>query len=63
MFDGNLDSCWNSDQGSPQFIIIDFCQLSCVKKVQFSFQGGFVGQEGYIYFIFIIILLVRGLGD
>jgi hypothetical protein len=46
MFDGNKNTCWNSDQGSPQFILIDFGRSVVTKKLKIMFQGGFVGQEG-----------------
>ncbi|RMX40769.1 hypothetical protein pdam_00021853, partial [Pocillopora damicornis] len=45
MFDKNEDTCWNSDQGSPQFVILEFPEEVCVKEVQIQFQGGFVGKE------------------
>eukprot|EP01038_Epipyxis_sp_PR26KG_P014365 gene14365-19267_t len=45
MFDNNLDTCWNSDQGSPQFIIIDFLKPVSIHLLKIMFQGGFVGQE------------------
>ena len=45
MFDGNSDSCWNSDQGSPQFVIIDFARNVHVRGLRIMFQGGFVGQD------------------
>lgn len=44
MFDGSLDSCWNSDQGFPQHILIDFEKSVSIKSIQIMFQGGFVGQ-------------------
>lgn len=45
MFDKNEDTCWNSDQGSPQFVILEFSKDSQVKEIQIQFQGGFVGKE------------------
>jgi hypothetical protein len=48
MFDGDAVSCWNSDQGSPQFLFFDFLRPVVVKSVSVMFQGGFVGQDGYI---------------
>jgi hypothetical protein len=48
MFDDSDDNCWNSSQGSPQFVLIDFQRPVKVKNVQISFQGGFVGQDGYV---------------
>jgi len=45
MFDKNEDTCWNSDQGSPQFVILEFPEESCVREIHIQFQGGFVGKE------------------
>ncbi|PVV03862.1 hypothetical protein BB560_001634 [Smittium megazygosporum] len=49
LIDGNLETCWNSDQGSPQHIIIDFNDPLCINKIEFTFQGGFVGKTAEIY--------------
>jgi hypothetical protein len=46
MFDVDSDTCWNSGQGSPQFILIDFTRDVQIHSVQIMFQGGFVGQDG-----------------
>lgn len=32
-------------QGSPQFVILEFPEESCVREIQIQFQGGFVGKE------------------
>lgn len=48
MFDGNSDTCWNSAQGSPQFIILDFGRRVAVAELQIMFQGGFVGQDALV---------------
>eukprot|EP01132_Coremiostelium_polycephalum_P003867 gene3867-4819_t len=47
MFDGSEETCWNSHQGTPQFIMIQFPQANGVdlKELQIMFQGGFVGKE------------------
>lgn len=48
MFDSNPDTCWNSDAGTPQWIIIHFdceCELSAFEII---FQGGFAGKECYV---------------
>lgn len=45
MFDESTDTCWNSDQGSPQFIFMDFLESTKFHSVEFIFQGGFVGQD------------------
>ena len=45
MFDGNKETCWNSDQGTPQSVLVELpcaAQISCV---EISFQGGFASLE------------------
>ena len=47
MFDETaIDKCWNSDQGCPQYILMDFGKTVSVSSIAIMFQGGFVGQEG-----------------
>lgn len=50
LFDGREDTCWNSDQGSPQFVVISFSapQTQTIRQLQIQFQGGFVGTQCYI---------------
>ncbi|XP_025077495.1 nuclear receptor 2C2-associated protein-like isoform X2 [Pomacea canaliculata] len=45
LFDEQEETCWNSDQGSPQFIQVNLDQPAQVTEVQIQFQGGFVGKE------------------
>ncbi|KAG8221837.1 hypothetical protein J437_LFUL003471 [Ladona fulva] len=45
LFDGNEDSCWNSDQGTPQWIAIEFTDIIKVESYRIQFQGGFVGTN------------------
>lgn len=45
---GTLDTCWNSDQGIPQTILIDFEKIVKLNQICIMFQGGFVGHEGLI---------------
>jgi len=45
MFDGSDDTCWNSHQGSPQFVCLEFDKSVDVKRVKMMFQGGFVGKN------------------
>ena len=49
LFDGLEDTCWNSDQGSPQSIELVFPHAITVTSVLLRFQGGFVGQGGEFY--------------
>lgn len=48
MFDKNEETCWNSDQGTPQFIVLDFNRQVKAEYVTMMFQGGFVGQDGFV---------------
>uniref|UniRef100_A0A8C5QES7 Nuclear receptor 2C2-associated protein n=1 Tax=Leptobrachium leishanense TaxID=445787 RepID=A0A8C5QES7_9ANUR len=41
LFDKNEDTCWNSDQGSSQWITIEFPQNVWVSQIHIQFQGGF----------------------
>ncbi|EKU22089.1 nuclear receptor 2c2-associated protein [Nannochloropsis gaditana CCMP526] len=45
MFDGSSDSCWNSDQGTPQWIVLRFLRPVLVCRLLLMFQGGFAGKE------------------
>ena len=48
MFDGREDTCWNSDQGSPQWIRLEFDSEVEVAQVEFMFQGGFAGKTCWL---------------
>lgn len=49
LFDGREDTCWNSDQGCPQFILLSFAQpQKTISEVQVQFQGGFAGKNCHI---------------
>ena len=48
MFDGNTDTCWNSDQGSPQYVVIDFGRQVVPTALSIMFQGGFAGVDGTV---------------
>lgn len=43
--DGNDETCWNSDQGSPQHIVLEFEKQVVVQEIQLVFQGGFAGKK------------------
>jgi len=43
--DNKEETCWNSDQGSPQFIVVDFPNEVYPEELLLKFQGGFVGQK------------------
>ncbi|KAG0266669.1 Nuclear receptor 2C2-associated protein [Mortierella polycephala] len=42
--DDSEETCWNSESGTPQFIVVDFGRKVQVESIQFMFQGGFVGK-------------------
>ncbi|XP_078313560.1 nuclear receptor 2C2-associated protein-like isoform X1 [Crassostrea virginica] len=45
LVDDEEDTCWNSDQGSPQWIEVDLDSVSNVEEIQIRFQGGFAGKD------------------
>ena len=48
MFDGTCNTCWNSDQGSPQYIFLDFLKPVILTNINIQFQGGFSCEDGVI---------------
>ncbi len=38
LFDGRDDTCWNSDQGSPQWVVVAFEEPVTVRAVEITFQ-------------------------
>ncbi|XP_075215785.1 nuclear receptor 2C2-associated protein isoform X2 [Lycorma delicatula] len=50
MFDDSDETCWNSDQGSPQWIEIqsEESDLTEIFSFDIQFQGGFVGKDCYL---------------
>ncbi|KAL2089603.1 hypothetical protein ACEWY4_014291 [Coilia grayii] len=45
MFDANEETCWNSDQGDSQWVVLQFPQNVRVSEVKLQFQGGFSGRK------------------
>ncbi|KAM5191284.1 nuclear receptor 2C2-associated protein isoform 1-T1 [Mantella aurantiaca] len=45
LFDHRDETCWNSDQGSSQWIIIEFPQMVNVSEIHIQFQGGFSSRN------------------
>jgi hypothetical protein len=39
----DISTCWSSDSGSPQYILIDFEKYIIPTEVRIMFQGGFSG--------------------
>lgn len=48
MFDGCEETCWNSDQGEWQWVLILFPTGVKITELQIQFQGGFVGKECWL---------------
>ncbi|CAG5132213.1 unnamed protein product [Candidula unifasciata] len=48
LFDNSEETCWNSDQGSPQWILLEFGEEVCVKEIHIQFHGGFVGKNCWL---------------
>ncbi|KAB1259074.1 Nuclear receptor 2C2-associated protein [Camelus dromedarius] len=46
LFDQDEETCWNSDQGPSQWVILEFPQRICVSQLQIQFQGGFSCHQG-----------------
>ncbi|KAF6306797.1 nuclear receptor 2C2 associated protein [Rhinolophus ferrumequinum] len=46
LFDQNEETCWNSDQGPCQWVILEFPQRIRVSQLQIQFQGGFSSRRG-----------------
>lgn len=45
MLSSDVTTCWNSAQGSPQQILLQFRRIVNVDHIHIMFQGGFVGQD------------------
>ncbi|NWH78379.1 NR2CA protein, partial [Piaya cayana] len=41
MFDTSEETCWNSDQGTSQWVTLDFPSTVKVSQLHIQFQGGF----------------------
>nr|KAF6481291.1 nuclear receptor 2C2 associated protein [Molossus molossus] len=48
LFDQDEETCWNSDQGPSQWVILEFPQRICVSQLQIQFQGGFSSRLGHL---------------
>ncbi|KAI7895256.1 galactose-binding domain-like protein [Mucor mucedo] len=45
LIDGSEETCWNTEQGLPQNILLDFPEPVSVESIVLQFQGGFVGKN------------------
>ncbi|NXU62647.1 NR2CA protein, partial [Horornis vulcanius] len=41
LFDGSEETCWNSDQGTSQWVTLEFPCPVRVSQLHIQFQGGF----------------------
>ncbi|EFB19143.1 hypothetical protein PANDA_000578, partial [Ailuropoda melanoleuca] len=48
LFDQDEETCWNSDQGLSQWVILEFPQRIRVSQLQIQFQGGFSSRRGHL---------------
>ncbi|KAJ1966410.1 Nuclear receptor 2C2-associated protein [Dipsacomyces acuminosporus] len=44
LIDRSIETCWNSEQGSPQYILIEFGTPARLSEIHIQFQGGFAGK-------------------
>ncbi|KAJ1772030.1 Nuclear receptor 2C2-associated protein [Coemansia sp. RSA 986] len=45
LFDGSIETCWNSEQGTPQHVLVEFEAPVCIHEIHIQFQGGFAGKD------------------
>ncbi|KAJ2355232.1 Nuclear receptor 2C2-associated protein [Coemansia sp. RSA 2618] len=45
LFDGSIETCWNSEQGTPQHILVEFSPSVRIHEIRVQFQGGFAGKD------------------
>ncbi|XP_043482341.1 nuclear receptor 2C2-associated protein [Leptopilina heterotoma] len=45
MFDESNETCWNSDSGTPQWILVNFEEPVDLSEIEIEFQGGFAGKK------------------
>jgi len=48
MFDNCSETCWNSDAGMPQWVLISFEEECNISSFEVEFQGGFAGKNCHI---------------
>ncbi|GAU98134.1 hypothetical protein RvY_09316-2 [Ramazzottius varieornatus] len=45
MFDGSDETCWHSDQGPCQWVLVRFQQKIRLEELRIQFQGGFAARQ------------------
>lgn len=48
LFDGSPETCWNSDQGAPQWVALRWKESVTVTAIVAQFQGGFCGSHNTV---------------
>lgn len=48
LFDGSAETCWNSDQGVPQWVALRWPSPVQVTTIIAQFQGGFCGADNTV---------------
>ncbi|CDS39349.1 nuclear receptor 2C2 associated protein [Echinococcus multilocularis] len=48
LFDGNPETCWQSDPGASQWILMEFKEPLRITSIRIQFQGGFAAEEAIL---------------
>ncbi|KAK2585447.1 hypothetical protein KPH14_010110 [Odynerus spinipes] len=48
MFDNTSETCWHSDAGMQQWVLINFENVCTISAFEIEFQGGFAGKDCYV---------------
>ncbi|XP_011630231.1 nuclear receptor 2C2-associated protein [Pogonomyrmex barbatus] len=48
MFDNYEETCWSSDVGTPQWVVIIYEKEHTLSSFKIEFQGGFVGKNCHV---------------
>ncbi|KAJ2903696.1 Nuclear receptor 2C2-associated protein [Coemansia aciculifera] len=49
LFDSSRETCWRSEQGTPQHIQVEFKEPVKLTAIRIQFQGGFAGKATNLY--------------
>ncbi|CAG0881603.1 unnamed protein product, partial [Cyprideis torosa] len=49
LIDASEETCWNSENGLPQWISLEFSCNVVIEAISLQFQGGFVGQDCQLF--------------
>ncbi|KAL5107323.1 Nuclear receptor 2C2-associated protein [Taenia crassiceps] len=48
LFDGNPETCWQSNSGESQWILVEFKEPLKITSIRIQFQGGFAVEEALL---------------